>query len=338
MAHSITSLRTIAHLDWRSFVEGQSAMEAVLRDDPPGSTPRMTFATRDRYRHVVERIAQADRQREEDVARAAVELARSEPGDGGRAAPPLARRLLPRRRGPPRLERATGYRPGPAEAVHRWVLRHPNLVFGGGVLAGTVAALAAVLWLAGPEARTAWLAVLLLALIPGADIAISASTSSSRPSCRPARSRSSTCTEGRHPRRVPDGRGHSHAVRQRGSGAGGARQPGGAVPRQPRVAPPLRRAERLHRRATETREGDRRRSSPPRWRGCARSTRATRPTRTRSTSSTGRAAGIRSRACGWGGSGSAASWRSSTASSAAGPGAPSPWSRATPSRCAASAT
>jgi cyclic beta-1,2-glucan synthetase len=37
MANSITSLRAIGRLDWRTFVEQQSAMEAVLREDPPGS-------------------------------------------------------------------------------------------------------------------------------------------------------------------------------------------------------------------------------------------------------------------------------------------------------------
>jgi cyclic beta-1,2-glucan synthetase len=47
------------------------------------------------------------------------------------------------------------------------------VVFGGSVLAGTVAALAALLWLAGPEARTAWPLVLALALVPAVDLAIS---------------------------------------------------------------------------------------------------------------------------------------------------------------------
>ena len=57
MANSITSLRTIGRMEWGPFVEGQSRLEAILREDPSGFYPRMTFATRDRYRHVVERIA-----------------------------------------------------------------------------------------------------------------------------------------------------------------------------------------------------------------------------------------------------------------------------------------
>jgi len=57
---------------------------------------------------------------------------------------------------------------------YRWALRHPNVVFVGGITAGTVAALAAVLWLAGPEGRAAWPLVLLFAILPANDIAVTA--------------------------------------------------------------------------------------------------------------------------------------------------------------------
>jgi cyclic beta-1,2-glucan synthetase len=174
MAHSITSLRAVAHLDWQAFVERQSAMEAVLRGDPAGFYPRMTFATRDRYRHVVERIARRTGLAEEAVAAAAVEAARAGGEDGGGSGPPLRSHvgwhLVDE--GAAALEAATGYRAGPGEALHRLALRHPNLVFVGGAAAGTLAALAAVLWLAGPQARAAWPLVLLLALVPAGDIAI----------------------------------------------------------------------------------------------------------------------------------------------------------------------
>ena len=76
MANSITSLRAISHRDWRSFVERQSRLEAALQEDPAGAYPRMTFATRDQYRHVAERLASRTGRREEVVARQAVELAR----------------------------------------------------------------------------------------------------------------------------------------------------------------------------------------------------------------------------------------------------------------------
>ena len=172
MANSITSLRAIARMDWRTFVERQSRVEAVLREDPSGFYPRMTFATRDQYRHVVERIAKRTGRSEEKIAQRAIDLARqgAEPGTDDPRRAHVGYYLIDE--GLAQLERATGYRPGARDATYRWMRRHPNVVFVGGVLAGTVAALAALLWLGGPAAASAWLPVLLLGLIPANDIAI----------------------------------------------------------------------------------------------------------------------------------------------------------------------
>ncbi|HET6762076.1 MAG TPA: hypothetical protein VFH27_00355, partial [Longimicrobiaceae bacterium] len=174
IAHSITSLRVIAHLDWRGFVERQSAMEAVLRQDPAGFYPRMTFATRDRYRHVVEGIARRTRTDEKAIAQAVVARAMAEGGDG--AGPSLRAHVGYHLvdDGLRDFQAACGYRAHPGEAVHRWVLRHPSAVFAGAILGGTALALAALLWLGGPAARGAWPLVLLLGLLPAADIAIAA--------------------------------------------------------------------------------------------------------------------------------------------------------------------
>ncbi|MFL5517934.1 MAG: cyclic beta 1-2 glucan synthetase, partial [Gemmatimonadales bacterium] len=142
MANSITSLRAIARMNWRAFVEGQSRMEPILREDPSGFYSRMTFATRDRYRHIVERIAKRTRHPEEAVARSALECARAGPEPDP---------MDPRRRhvgyfligpGLVELERMNGYRPTVPETIDRWVRRHPNVVFVGGVLTATLAALA----------------------------------------------------------------------------------------------------------------------------------------------------------------------------------------------------
>ncbi len=172
MANSITSLRAIARMDWKAFVERQSVVEAVLRDDPGGAYARMTFATRDRYRHVVERIAKRTGRDEAAVAGLARELARA--ASTGDATDPrrvhVGYYLVDD--GLVEIERRTGYRPGAGEHVHRWVRRHPNVVFVGGMVAGTLAALASVLWLSGAEGRSAWLAVLVFALLPANDIAV----------------------------------------------------------------------------------------------------------------------------------------------------------------------
>ncbi|MGH7637017.1 MAG: glucoamylase family protein, partial [Gemmatimonadaceae bacterium] len=174
MANSITSLRMIARLDWRGFVEHHSVMDAVLRGDPTGEYSRMTFATRDQYRHVVERLASRTRMREFVVAHEAIELARRGSTPDGTPHDPVRSHvgyyLLDH--GRQELESALGYRPRFGEAIHRWVLGHPNLVYFGAVAAVTIAAMAALFWLGGPGASSAWLAVVLLGLIPASEIAI----------------------------------------------------------------------------------------------------------------------------------------------------------------------
>jgi cellobiose phosphorylase len=75
ISNSIASLRLLSAMDWREFVESQSQVERELREDPEGVYARMDFSTRDRYRHVVERIARQSPMTEPAVARKAVQLA-----------------------------------------------------------------------------------------------------------------------------------------------------------------------------------------------------------------------------------------------------------------------
>ena len=75
VSNSIGSLRFLGAMDWRAFVETMSAVDQVLREDPGGTYGRMDFTTRDRYRHVVEKVAKRSRLHEADVAREAIVLA-----------------------------------------------------------------------------------------------------------------------------------------------------------------------------------------------------------------------------------------------------------------------
>lgn len=76
MANSIGSLRLLAALDWREFVESMSLVDQTLRDDPSEIYPAMDFATRDLYRHAIEAIGKRIDGSQLDVAHAAVALAR----------------------------------------------------------------------------------------------------------------------------------------------------------------------------------------------------------------------------------------------------------------------
>ncbi len=75
ISNSIGSLRSLGALDWRNFVESMSIVELKLREDPAGIYGAMDFATRDHYRHAVEKIAKCSGISEIDVARKAVQLA-----------------------------------------------------------------------------------------------------------------------------------------------------------------------------------------------------------------------------------------------------------------------
>ncbi|MEO5704920.1 MAG: glucoamylase family protein, partial [Candidatus Limnocylindrales bacterium] len=66
----ITSMRLLSWFDWATFVESTSLVQATL-----GTYPlfvEMDFATRDRYRHAVEKLARATNRPEVEVARAAI--------------------------------------------------------------------------------------------------------------------------------------------------------------------------------------------------------------------------------------------------------------------------
>jgi cyclic beta-1,2-glucan synthetase len=76
ISNSIGSLRFLGAMDWREFVETMSIVEQTLREDPGGVYEKMDFATRDRYRHMVEKIAKGSRLSESEVARQAIQLTR----------------------------------------------------------------------------------------------------------------------------------------------------------------------------------------------------------------------------------------------------------------------
>lgn len=135
----ITSMRLLSTLDWRDFFESVSLIEPLLGADLAGAYAKMEFATRDRYRHVIERISKRTRSNELEVARAAVELAEDvgkveSKGREGEAKSENA----PYLNAPPeshvgfylvdaglaQLEANFAYRPKLIERLRRFILRH----------------------------------------------------------------------------------------------------------------------------------------------------------------------------------------------------------------------
>lgn len=75
ISNSIDSLRFLGAMDWKEFVETMSIIEQILRHDPGGAYSKMDFSTRDRYRHIIEKIAKRSPMSEVEVAAKAIYLA-----------------------------------------------------------------------------------------------------------------------------------------------------------------------------------------------------------------------------------------------------------------------
>jgi cellobiose phosphorylase len=153
VGNAITSMRTVAALDWHGFFEQTSAVEALLGEDPAGAYALTNHASRDRCRHAVEFLARRSREDECGVARVALALAREAhaevPADDVRAH--VGYYLVDD--GRRTLERRIQYRPRLAEHLQRAVLGAPSLFY-----FGTLAVVAGATWAAG--------ALVLLAFAP----------------------------------------------------------------------------------------------------------------------------------------------------------------------------
>ncbi|MFP5040939.1 GH36-type glycosyl hydrolase domain-containing protein [Parasediminibacterium sp. JCM 36343] len=75
ISNSIVSLRFLNTTNWRDFVEQGSIVEAILKKDPANVYASMDFFTRDKYRHVVEKISKHSLLSEQDVAKLVVKCA-----------------------------------------------------------------------------------------------------------------------------------------------------------------------------------------------------------------------------------------------------------------------
>ena len=167
----ITSMRLLSTLDWNDFFEKVSLIEPLLGKDPAGVYARMEFASRDRYRHVIERISKGTRTSELEIAQAAVDFA-TETNDNPSPNKHVGYYLIDA--GLPTLEAKFGYQPRSTERLRRFLLRHAT-----GTYLGTLAFLTLLivsLLVYTMRSRGAGWPILalaaLLTLIPASDIAL----------------------------------------------------------------------------------------------------------------------------------------------------------------------
>jgi cyclic beta-1,2-glucan synthetase len=170
VGNCVTSLRLLSNLDWMLFFERTSVVEAVLRHDPAGVYARQDFATRDRYRRTVERLARGSMLDEAEVARRTIALS-----ERGGPSPRDHVGYYLDGLGRPRLETEIAYRPRLGHRVLQAILRFPNTTYFGSLAATTLLLLAVVVaFTAGRPGVNAGLIVLAAAaaFLPAAELTV----------------------------------------------------------------------------------------------------------------------------------------------------------------------
>ena len=160
IGNNIASFSFLESFDWREFVEGCSAVEKALDLDPAGVYSQMDFATRDRYRHAVEKIARHCSLSEEDVAHNAVKLAQERletSGSDDRCAH-VGFYLIDK--GLPKLERTVGMKRSLSASFARTVFRFPLFSYAGAIMLATALTATDILLTLAPKlAPNEWILV-----------------------------------------------------------------------------------------------------------------------------------------------------------------------------------
>ncbi len=165
IGNAVTTLRLLGVLDWKAFFESASAVEAILRTDPAKLYSLQDFATRDRGRGAVEKLARGSGRPEADVARAAISTARQANLPGG-----VSRVLIGEGRAA--FAQTLHYRPRLRDLPREWAMRNPGLVFAALVLGfGAMALIPAILLGAMLPWPLALMAVA-LAVLPASELGI----------------------------------------------------------------------------------------------------------------------------------------------------------------------
>jgi cellobiose phosphorylase len=170
VGNAITSMRTITATDWSKVFERLSLVDRELRADPSGHYAQMDFATRDRYRHAVERIAKRSIDSEIEVAKKANALALAAAKDREKH---VGFHLIDR--GVRALEEVAVYRPKLKERIGRVFLAHATASYLLPIFVLTLLVAAGFGLLAFEHGAPAIEAVILavLAFFPASEVAVS---------------------------------------------------------------------------------------------------------------------------------------------------------------------
>jgi hypothetical protein len=148
LAARFDGIRNAIYANWAQMIEGLVVFNAVLRQDPVGSYPRMDFDSRERYRERVSEIARHSDLSELEVAQAALRLAQR----------PVPENTPPRQaarrthvgyylidKGFPLLAAEVGYRPRWIDRARIFARRNADDVYILGILMLTVILIGAIM-------------------------------------------------------------------------------------------------------------------------------------------------------------------------------------------------
>lgn len=156
ISNSINSLRSLNNIDWRDFVEDNSAVEAILRKDI--LYPRLDFSTRDQYRHVIEHYAKHSKHAETEIARTVLHLAQgSMPEMHNIRTGHIGYYLIDE--GVKQTERLTGAKFPIAERIRKSILRMPLTAYLVPVFAITALLTYAMVGKITHDTHDAWLSI-----------------------------------------------------------------------------------------------------------------------------------------------------------------------------------
>jgi len=171
----ITSMRLLSTIDWNTFFENVSLIDPLLKTDPANVFADMNFATRNRSREAIERIAKRSKADELTIARRVIELAKN-----AQKADSLDKRhshigyyLIDD--GLTEFEQEFNYRALFSERFIRLILNHPTTFYLGSFALVTALLLALVVYTASYFGANVPLMIgfALLTIIPASELALS---------------------------------------------------------------------------------------------------------------------------------------------------------------------
>ncbi len=173
----ITSMRLLGALDWIDFFESVNQADQILRRDPAGVYTEMDFASRNRYRSVIERLAKNTTRHDVEVAQAVLTKAQAHLSPGvndheSNIESHVGYWLVGQ--GASEFETQIGYRRSVAMNLSEAILRHPYLSYFGLFALALAISMAVVAYLVSLTESTALQRAILivLAIIPLSELAI----------------------------------------------------------------------------------------------------------------------------------------------------------------------